>query len=533
MKIKIRVSLAVIVLIGCAGCAGTQADRQSVMPEKTTVAELHAPPEAQAAGTDVSVMDNSSAVPEALAQKPETAPGAASSKPEVHPDPAVQKSTVRQGAATPAAGSPPEMIALNFDDADIYEVVNALSEFLGVNFIIDQRVKGRVNIHTAGEIEKSRLLPIMETVFEMNNIAMIKYDDFYKIIPIKEAKQQVVDISIGRDIAQVPSYDRQMIQIVPLQYVAAKEVETLVKKFLGPGGDAFEYPKGNLVVIIERAATIRKLLRLVREIDIDLFAYNQVRFFKVENANPIDVAAELEEIFISIGIEKTPEKGLGLKFIPVERVGGVMAVSSVPGVFERIEHWVEVLDNVDSTAKEQVFIYFVENGKAEEIGDVLNQVYTSGGGSSRMGANRDLQSRTRQDSRDKTQQKQPQQRQQRQSNRRGQNAQGMNDQTLLEGEVSIVADIPTNAIIVRAIPRDYEIIKRTMIEMDKIPRQVLIEVLIAEVRLTGDTAFGVEWALNSQGSIGGYNGSERVGFNGGNLGGVDTSRITHGVLLPV
>ena len=103
----------------------------------------------------------------------------------------------------------------------------------------------------------------------------------------------------------------QMIQIVPLQYVPAKEIETLVKRFLGPGGDVFEYPKGNIVVIIERAATIRKMLRLINEVDIDLFAYNHVRFFKVENANAADVAAELEEIFLSIGIENTPEKGLG------------------------------------------------------------------------------------------------------------------------------------------------------------------------------------------------------------------------------
>ena len=354
-------------------------------------------------------MNNAVAVPgvspEAVAQKPEvTAPEAVAPKPEVRPDPAVQKSTAQPETAAPAAGSPPEMVTLNFDDADIYEVVNALQDFLGVNFIIDQRVKGRVNIHTAGEIDKSRLLPIMETVFEMNNIAMIKYDDFYKIIPIKEAKQQVVDFSIGRELAQVPSYDRQMIQIVPLQYVSAKEVETLVKKFLGPGGDAFEYPKGNLVVIIERAATIRKLLRLVREIDIDLFAYNQVRFFKIENANPIDVAAELEEIFISIGIEKTPEKGLGLKFIPVERVGGVLAVSSVPGVFERIEHWVEILDTVDDTAiGAGVYLFCRERQSRGDRRCAQSGVYFKRRQQSQQ-RNRDLQSRTRQDSRNKTRQ---------------------------------------------------------------------------------------------------------------------------------
>jgi len=485
------------------GCASTQSAPQSTVSGMEPVSE-RVEPVAQAFASDAPAMDNGAnepvVQPEVAVQEPEVQPEVVAQEPEVRPQRVAQKATVLPKTAAPAAGSPPEMIALNFDNADIYEVINALSEFLGVNFIIDQRVKGRVNIHTAGEIDKSRLLPIMETIFEMNNIAMIEYGDFYKIVPIKDAKHQVVDISIGRELAYVPSYDRQMIQIVPLQYVSAKEVETIVKRFLGPGGDVFEYGRGNLVVIIERAATIRKMLGMVKAIDIDLFAHNQVRFFKIENANAQDVAAELEEVFTSIGIESTPEKGLGIKFVPVERIGGVLAISSIPGVFERVESWIEVLDTFDDTASEQVFIYFVENGKAEEIGEVLKEVYSSSSGS--LSRNRrDVQSRTRKDTRSKS------------TNR---SSRTNESSAMLEGEVIIVVDIPTNSIVVRAIPRDYEIIKRTMVALDRIPRQVLIEVLIAEVKLTGDTQFGVEWSLLSEDKkLSGYEGDEQVGIYGG------------------
>jgi len=510
------------------GCASTQSVPQSIVSEMESASE-RPEPVIQAFASDVPAMDNGANVPvvqpevaaqkpevqlEVAAQEPDVQPEGAAQEsevqPEVRPQRAVPKATVLSKTAAPAAGSSPEMITLKFDNADIYEVIYALSDSLGINFIIDPRIKGRVTIQTAGEIDKSRLMPIMETIFEMNNIAMIEYGDFYKIIPIKEAKQQVVDFSIGRELAYVPSYDRQMIQIVPLQYVSAKEVEGLVKHFLGPGGDVFEYGRGNLVVIIERAATIRKMLRMVQAIDIDLFAHNQVRFFKIENANAQDVAAELEEVFTSIGIESTPEKGPGIKFVPVERIGGVLAISSIPGVFERVESWIEVLDTYDDMASEQVFIYFVENGKAEEIGEVLDQVYTtSGSGVSRN--RRDVQSRTRKDTRSKS------------TNR---SSRTNEDSSMLEGEVNIVVDIPTNAIITRAIPRDYEIIKRTMVTLDRIPRQVLIEVLIAEVKLDDSTAFGVEWSLLSRedgATFGGYSGDDRIGVSGsGALPGVDT-----------
>jgi len=545
MRLLTLMIITAFAMFGCAGIrtspapavAEIQPAGQAALSEETTAPETQQPH----SGTDAPDLKPAAAQPAAVqpqASRTEEAPA-------------------RPPAAAPAVPAVPpatgEMIALNFDNADIYEVVNALSDALGVNFIIDQRVKGRVNIHTAGEIDKSRLLPIMETIFEMNNIAMVEYGDFYKIIPIKEAKQQVVDFSIGRELARLPSYDRPMIQIVPLQYVSAKEIESLVKRFLGPGGDVFEYPKGNIVVIIERAATIRKMLRLINEVDIDLFAYNHVRFFKVENANAADVAAELEEIFLAIGIENTPEKGLGLKFIPVERVSGVLAVSSIPAAFERVEKWLQVLDTVDKDASEQVFIYFVENGKAEEIGDVLGQVYLGGGGGG-MGMGRDMQdfqSRTRGGTRDRSGQNSRgglSSRQSSMSSRSGQDSgsfgsgssrsgssrnrssmggRGMSSQggaeasTLLEGDVSIVVDIPTNAIIVRAIPRDYEIIKRTMAQLDRVPRQVLIEVLIAEVKMTGDTQFGVEWSLfREDQTLGGYKGEERLGIFGGGEAGI-------------
>ena len=73
----------------------------------------------------------------------------------------------------------------------------------------------------------------------------------------------------------------------------------------------------------------------------------------------------------------------------------MLAVSSIPAAFDRVQKWLDVLDTVDEDASEQVFIYFVENGKAEEIGDVLNQVYLGGSSGGGMMGAQDYQSRTR------------------------------------------------------------------------------------------------------------------------------------------
>ena len=83
-----------------------------------------------------------------------------------------------------------EKVTLDFQDADIKEVITALAEIVGINYIIDPKVRGTVNIHTSGEIPVEGVLPILETIFEINNVAAVKVGDIYKIIPIKDAQKQ-------------------------------------------------------------------------------------------------------------------------------------------------------------------------------------------------------------------------------------------------------------------------------------------------------------------------------------------------------
>lgn len=418
-----------------------------------------------------------------------------------------------------------EKIALNFDNADIYEVINALSDFLGINYIIDPAVKGKVNIHTSGEIDRSQLLPVLESIFAMNNIAMVKTGDFYKIVPVKEASKEIMDIHIGTDIDLPDSYDRVIIQIVPLRYIPSAEAAKVLKPFTGKGGDIVEYQKGNILILVETAANIKKLLRIVSVIDTDMFQTTNIRFFKIKNADVNDLAKELENIFTSFGIEKSSAKGIGLSVVPIERAGCIIAVSPIPGVLDKVQQWIEMLDTVDKESDEQIFIYFVENGKAADIADILIQLY--GGesrGTARTTSTRDTtrsrSSRTK--SRYRTSRQSALQREQQpERTKTGEKTQGKTSGMLGEN-IMIVTDESTNAIIVKATPLDYAKIKETIKRLDIIPRQVLIEVLIAEVTLSGDTQFGVEWALlGGKASLGGYKGSDKASLDFG-LGGLGT-----------
>ena len=400
---------------------------------------------------------------------------------------------------TPAEAEKPEegkqKIALDFEDADIKEVITALTEIIGINYIIDPKVKGKVNIHTSGEISIEDILPILETIFEINNVAAVKVGNIYKIIPVKDAKKQPLIPRTGKELGDTSSPDRLILQIVPLRYIPAKEMEKILKRFLGKGGEIVNYPDRNILIIIDTVANMGKLLTLIDTMDLSIFDTVHVRFYELEYSEAKDLAKELEDLFKAMGIETKKKKGGGelVSFIPIERLNIILAVSSMPEIFDKVTEWIGKLDGVREDLEEQIFIYFMENAKAVDMGDVLKEVYGE--------KKREKKTRTTR-TRDKK----------KKSSTRVRRAKtGFETVT---GEIKIVVDEVSNAIIIRATPQDYVQVLKTIRTLDIIPKQVLVEVLIAEVTLDKNTEFGVEWTFASDyAKLGGYKGIDRFGQN--------------------
>ncbi len=399
-----------------------------------------------------------------------------------------------------------QKIALDFEDADIKEVITALADILDINYIIDPKVRGKVNIHTSGEIPVEGLLPILETIFEVNNIAAVKVGDIYKIIPVKDAEQQYLIPQVGRETEDPSSPDRIILQIVPLRYIAAQEMTKILKRFLGKGGDIVDYPDRNILIILDTASNMEKLLALIDAVDLSIFDTMHVRFYDLEDSEAKDLAKELEDLFNALGIEANEQKGVAgemVRFIPIERLNVILAVTSMPEMFDKVAEWIEKLDAVRDELEEQIFIYFVENAKAVEIGDVIKELYGEKRTTKEKTPVRTTRTRGRNNSTPPP---------------TSRTTPGLGTTT---GEIKVVVDETNNAILVRATPQDYAQVLKTIKLLDIIPKQVLIEVLIAEVTLDKNFEFGVEWTFKDDyASLGGYKGTDRVGqnFNLGGLG---------------
>jgi general secretion pathway protein D len=170
----------------------------------------------------------------------------------------------------------------------------------------------------------------------------------------------------------------------------------------------------------------------------------------------------------------------------------------VVNAFERIlptiEFWVNKLDQPISEGDVSTFVYYVQNGDAGKMSTLLSSLFQPQGSAQSKLKNFDGLAKTEKSSQSKQTKKQP--KFGGPTSKQIQLTGGINDN--IEGEVTILPDEDTNALIIRTSPRNYPAILEVIKKLDLLPQQVLIEVLIIDVQIDEATRKGIEWILEGE-----------------------------------
>ena len=482
--LRIGFFILFLVVIGVnSGCSGIKAWIKEKPAQKTAGKEMSGDqakePSSQLKAPSSEVAPEVSKV-EKLAEPRMTAP----TPTQPQPQPPVPPSPLP--AIPPAPPKSSGGFVFNFDNADLYEVIRVMGDILKINYLIDPKVKGVVNIHTSGQISVEDVFPIFQTILNLNGATAIKKDNLYEIVPFGDAKKIYTSPMTLLESAKLPPEERYTIQIIPLKYIPVSEVSKMIKPFLSDGADIVEHPPHNILLIGDITSNVKKCLNIIGLFDIDIFTDLRVRVYPIVNADVTEIAKEMEKIFSSFEVSLKSGRGVGITFTPIIRINSLLVVSSIPNIFENVERWLKELDKTPKEeSKLNVFVYYVQNGKAKDMADVLKQVYA---------ASKDK----------KAEYKEKVVTSERPPGSRGvkpppttttpttpatEEAGG-----LPEGEINIVVDETTNALIIRTYARDYKFILETIKKLDLYPKQVLIEVFLAEVTLDDTNKFGLEWS---------------------------------------
>ena len=92
-----------------------------------------------------------------------------------------------------------EPITLNLKDADINAVINTVSEVTGKNFIVDPRVKGRVNIISARPMDKAEIYQVFLSILDVHGFSAVPSGGIIKILPNASAKQGALPVATDDD----------------------------------------------------------------------------------------------------------------------------------------------------------------------------------------------------------------------------------------------------------------------------------------------------------------------------------------------
>ena len=267
----------------------------------------------------------------------------------------------------PQKGEKVYPIELNLQNADLVEAIKVLSETLGLNYMIDPKVKGTVNVRASGRLTRSELISIMETLLMVNGATLVQEGQVFKILPAKEATS-----------GALPVYRRGTIpegtfaQVIFLDQTPAKEMLNVLKPLISQTGSISE-GAGNSLILVDYPANIDKILELIHLIDSRALGKSMVQIVKVNNASPPDIITELETIFSAFGALGKKET-FGVNFIPVDRMNSILVLASSKTLMDRATHWIRELD-MKSDALANVHVYHVENYRAKNLADILKQIY--------------------------------------------------------------------------------------------------------------------------------------------------------------
>ncbi len=430
------------------------------------------------------------------AAPPKSPAGTASAAPAPTPAAKVYKGTgdfVNRTPPRAAAPPGPEEASLNFEALDVREVAKViLGDYLKQSYTVHPAVQGTVTFRTVKPIPLKDLLPTLEMLLRQNNAAVVREDGIYKILPINQVRGSITP-QLGGSTLPVPQ--GFSVLVVPLKYVGAREMARLLEPFAPPETIRVDEVR-NLVIMAGNDRELRHLVDTVELFDVDWLAGYSMGLFPIRSADVKSLVADLDKVFGSAA--QSPLAGI-VRVIPIERLNALLVVTTQPKYLEMAHTWIDRIDQAGTTSGgTRFYVYQVKNSKAESLADLIGNLFSSRRTTTTAptlapGARpAQLTSSTFGQITPQTATVTPS---------AAFSLPGATGTTT--NEVRVIADKDTNSLLILATPADYETIENALRQLDVVPRQVLVEVLLAEVTLTDNLSLGLEYYIHARNNTSG------------------------------
>jgi general secretion pathway protein D len=378
---------------------------------------------------------------------------------------------------------------LSFDKRDLSEVIQFVSQYTQRNFILPERVSGKITILSNAPVPADEVWNVFVAALDANNWAVYPVGHYWKLVEKKQSARANVPTYLERG-QEAPPTEQMVTKLFKLRYVEADQMRNVLNQFTSRDSDFQIFPPDTLI-ISDLGLNMRRLERLLEQLDMP-GGSEEIHIVPVRYAGAQELAQKLTEIFQAqtagqkpgsprqLGVVEPVQPGqplpLGMpgqppgatsagpvqvsKIIPEERTNKLIVIAGAKS-FARV---MELIRQLDVPAGEGgVHVKYLENAKAEDIASTL-QALAQGLSSKRTGGPAGGPPGA---------------------------PGGAVNADLFSGQVKITADKNTNSLVVIASQADYRNLIKVVEQLDIRRRQVFVEAVIMEVNLDNATDIGV------------------------------------------
>jgi general secretion pathway protein D len=420
---------------------------------------------------------------------------------------------VRQQPPAPPAPKGPEEFTLNFESVDIRAVTQSiLGDMLRESFSIHPQTAGNVTIRLSKAVPRTELIPILESLLRQNGQVMIREDGIYKVMPAGLGTKGSLTPQVATTAAQLPN--GYSVQIVQLRFAGVRDMARILEPYaVEPQSSIRVDELRNLVILSGTQRELKHMLEVIDLFDVDYLAGYSIGLFPMQT-DVKALSADLDRIFGgasagapgaggAAGASASPLAGI-VRIVPIERLNGLLVITTQPRYLDEAKKWIDRLDKGGGMAGGvRLNVYPVQNGRADRLAQLLTEIYGNRTGGTGTGATlapgaRPVTTTTTIQGAAPGQQG---------AGGIGGGAGGLgafisnlfqSSGTAVSKDTRIIADNDNNALLILASPSDYDVILSALRQLDVPRRQVMVDVLVAEVTLGDDLKFGIEWFINAR-----------------------------------
>lgn len=390
------------------------------------------------------------------------------------------------------ASNAPGTVTLNFESADLREVVKfIMTDLLARNYMLSPAVQGQVTLQTSKPIATEDLLPTLETLLKVNGAVIVDDGELLRIVPVAEANRGNLAPKVGKIGQLKPGYE---VRIIPLRYLSAAEAQKNLEPFL-PAGSLLQVDAvKNILTVAGTSNELANIQQTIDTFDVDWLKGMSLGLYRLQNVTLEEVLPEIEGLFGQGG--STPFAGL-FQFVPMERMNAIMVITRQASYLGEARRWLEKLDQANNGDQERLYVYRVQNGRAEDLASVLSGIFSDKKSSSTPTKTRDASVAPGQTG--ATASSKPTGNnaiaQQQAKPAVGSKSTASAGASISGAEATISADEVNNSLVIKATPTNYDLVLQALRQLDVPKLQVMLDVVVAEINLTGSLELGFKYWL--------------------------------------